>query len=286
MISLMYVTNRPDYAAAAVRAGVDRIFVDLEYIGKEERQKGMDTVKSHHTVADVRAVRKVVQAPAQLLVRVNPLHADSQCEIDAVIEAGADAVMLPMWTSAAQAEVFVRMVRAGARAILLLETAQAAESLDEVLQINGVDEIFIGLNDLHLSKGQPFIFCPLSDGTIDMLCAKMRRAGMPFGFGGIATMDGGMLPGAMVLGEHIRLGSQAVILSRSFCQSDLPLVEFSAVMTGQIAQLRRREQSLSHMTVQQAAANHAGVCACVDRITKRVQTSQRSICARNAEGLV
>lgn len=286
MIRLMYVTNHPDYAAAAVRAGVDRIFVDLEYMGKEERQKGMDTVKSHHTVADVRAVRKVVQAPAQLLVRVNPLHAGSEREINAVIEAGADAVMLPMWTSAAQAEAFVRMVRARARVILLLETAQAAASLDEVLQINGVDEIFIGLNDLHLSKGQPFIFCPLSDGTIDTLCAKMHRAGMPFGFGGIATMDGGMLPGAMVLGEHIRLGSQAVILSRSFCQANLPLDKFAAVMTEQIALLRHKEQGLSHMTVQQAAANHASVCACVDRITKRMQDLQKSVCARNAKELV
>ena len=37
-LKLMYITNRPDVAAIAERHGVDRIFVDMEYIGKAERQ--------------------------------------------------------------------------------------------------------------------------------------------------------------------------------------------------------------------------------------------------------
>ena len=32
----MYITNRPEIAQIAESAGVDRIFVDLEYIGKAE----------------------------------------------------------------------------------------------------------------------------------------------------------------------------------------------------------------------------------------------------------
>lgn len=42
----MYITNRPEIAQIAESAGVDRIFVDLEYIGKADRQSGLDTVKS------------------------------------------------------------------------------------------------------------------------------------------------------------------------------------------------------------------------------------------------
>lgn len=34
----MYITNRPEIAAIADSNGVDRIFLDLELIGKEERQ--------------------------------------------------------------------------------------------------------------------------------------------------------------------------------------------------------------------------------------------------------
>lgn len=267
MIKLMYITNQSACAEAAIRAGVDRIFVDLEYIGKEQRQGGMDTVKSHHTVQDVRNVRKAVKAPAELLVRVNPLYAGSAAEIDAVIKAGADIVMLPMWTSAAQVREFVALVGGRARAVPLLETAQAADALDEVLGIEGVDEIYIGLNDLHLSKKQPFIFCPLADGTVSGLADKLRLAQMPFGFGGIAAMDGGLLPGAYVLGEHVALGSGAVILSRSFCRNDLPPHEFSRIMQAQIAALRERETVLRNgMTAELAADNHHRVCECVQRI--------------------
>ena len=67
MLKLMYITNSPEIASIAQSAGADRIFIDMEYIGKEERQKGMDTVKNHHTVSDVKAVRKVLDR-SQLLV--------------------------------------------------------------------------------------------------------------------------------------------------------------------------------------------------------------------------
>lgn len=49
-LKLMYITNNPKVAKIAEEAGVDRIFVDMEYIGKAKRQGGMDTVQSHHTV--------------------------------------------------------------------------------------------------------------------------------------------------------------------------------------------------------------------------------------------
>ena len=38
-LKLMYITNRPDVAKIAEENGVDRIFVDMEYIGKAERQQ-------------------------------------------------------------------------------------------------------------------------------------------------------------------------------------------------------------------------------------------------------
>ena len=59
-LKLMYITNSPDVALIAEGAGVNRIFVDMEYIGKSDRQGGMDTVQSHHTVEDVKAIRRVI----------------------------------------------------------------------------------------------------------------------------------------------------------------------------------------------------------------------------------
>ena len=88
MIRLMYITNDVQVARMAEEAGVDRIFVDLETLGKAERQGGMDTVQSKHTVADVERMRSAVTG-AKLLVRVNPIHDGSSEEINSVIAAGA-----------------------------------------------------------------------------------------------------------------------------------------------------------------------------------------------------
>ena len=49
----MYITKRPEIALIAEQAGVDWIFVDMEFIGKDSRQAGLDTVQNHHTVEDV-----------------------------------------------------------------------------------------------------------------------------------------------------------------------------------------------------------------------------------------
>ena len=114
-LKLMYITNRPDVAAIAERNGVDRIFVDMEYIGKAERQGKMDTVQNHHTVEDVKRVRAAI-TDAELLVRVNPIHdaTDEYCssedEINAVIEAGADIIMLPYFKTIQEIHDFLSIV--------------------------------------------------------------------------------------------------------------------------------------------------------------------------------
>ena len=57
----------------------------------------------------------------------------------------------------------------------------------------------------------------LSDGTVESLCLKFKSKGVPYGFGGVARVGTGILPAECVLGEHYRLGSDRVILSRAFC---------------------------------------------------------------------
>ena len=60
MLKLMYITNDPQVALTVEQAGVDRVFVDMETVGKELRQGGMNTVQSRHTVADVIRLRQVL----------------------------------------------------------------------------------------------------------------------------------------------------------------------------------------------------------------------------------
>ena len=44
MLKLMYITNDPDIAKIADETGVDRVWIDLEVNGKEQRQKNLDNV--------------------------------------------------------------------------------------------------------------------------------------------------------------------------------------------------------------------------------------------------
>ena len=216
-LKLMYITNDPQVARIVELAGVDRIFVDMEYIGKADRQGGMDTVQSHHTVQDVAAIRNAV--------RVNPIHeatdeySSSKDEIDAVIAAGADIIMLPYFKTAAEVETFLDLVNGRAKTMALLEAPEAAEIVDEILTLQGLDEIFVGLNDLSLGYKKRFMFELLADGTVERLCEKFRRTGIHYGFGGVAAPGTGILPAERIIREHYRLGSTCVILSRSFCNT-------------------------------------------------------------------
>ena len=248
-LKLMYITNKPDVALIAETAGVDRIFVDMEYIGKAKRQGGMDTVQSHHTIKDIKAIRNVVKK-AELIVRVNPIHEasenemSSKDEIEAAIDAGADLLMLPYFKTAKEVKTFVELVGGRVKTMPLVETPEAVEAIDEILNIKGIDEIFIGLNDLSLGYGKKFMFELLTDGTVEKLCLKFKFAGIPYGFGGIASPGKGMLPSEYIIKEHYRLGSTCVILSRSFCNTNKMdhLEEIASVFINGIREIRSLEQ--------------------------------------------
>lgn len=223
--NLMYITNKPQVAEIAESAGVDRIFVDMEYIGKADRQGGMDTVQNHHTLEDVKTIAQTIKK-AKLLVRVNPIHEKSEDyisseeEIDQAIKNGADILMLPYFKTVKEVETFLEIVNGRVKTMLLLETPEAANIVDDILKLKGIDEIFVGLNDLSLGYGKKFMFELLSDGTVEELCFKFKKANIPYGFGGIAALGKGELPAEKIIIEHYRMGSTSVILSRSFCNTN------------------------------------------------------------------
>lgn len=225
-LKLMYITNDTDIALMAEANGVDRIFVDMEYIGKSDRQGGMNTVQNQHTVDDVKRLRKVLTA-SQLMVRCNPIHekteayCSSEEEIDSIIDSGADIIMLPYFKTVGEVKSFLNFVKGRVKTLLLFETPESVEVIDDILALDGIDEVFIGLNDLSLGYGKKFMFELLADGTVESLCLKFRLKGLPYGFGGIASLGKGLLPAERVIAEHYRLGSTCAILSRSFCGDSL-----------------------------------------------------------------
>lgn len=273
----MYITNKPAVAEIAEESGVDWIFLDMEFIGKDARQGGLDTVQNHHTVKDIVNIKAAVKT-AKVLVRVNPIHKalpnypSSKDEIDASIKAGADIVMLPFFKTVEEVKEFISYVNGRAKTLLLMETVEAANLVDEILEVPGVDMVHLGLNDMHLELGMKFMFELLSNGTVERLGAKIKAKGIPFGFGGIATLEGGALPGSMVLKEHVRLGSSMVIVSRSFCNTDIvtDLNEVKRIFNTGIHALREMEIEASEASAEYLEKNRQLVVKNVTQIVDKL----------------
>lgn len=271
-LKLMYITNNPKVALIAEKYGVDRIWVDLEILGKEERQKNMNTVKSHHSVRDIEIISKLLTT-SEMLVRINPINENSEKEINAVINAGAQIIMLPMWKSVEEVKEFIKFVCGRAKTTLLLECKEAIECLDDVLLLNGVNEIHIGLNDLHLSYRLSFMFELLSNGTVESICNKIKDKGIPYGFGGIAKLGEGLLPAEKIIMEHYRLGSTRAILSRSFCNTDIitAVGEIDAVFKNNMKLLRDYENEITTYQSLNYLANYQEVIKNIEEISEKMR---------------
>lgn len=268
-LKLMYITNNPEVALICEKNGVDRIWIDLETLGKEERQKGMNTVKSKHTINDIKVIAPQLTT-SEMLVRVNPWNENSVEEINKVIDAGAHLIMLPMWKTEEEVKSFINTINGRAKTVLLLETKEAVNCLDNVLKLSGIDEIHIGLNDLHLSYNLTFMFELLSNGVVELLCNKIKQAGIPYGFGGIAKLGTGELPAEKIIMEHYRLGSTRAILSRSFCNTSIitDMDEINRTFEENIKTLREFENELSEISMKEYIDNKEEIKSIVDKITR------------------
>lgn len=274
-LKLMYITNDPEVALIAEKYGVDRIWIDLETLGKEERQKDMDTVKSEHTIEDIEKIKPLLST-SQMLVRVNPWNERSVEEINDVVNAGADIIMLPMWKDVDTVKNFLNCIDGRTKTTLLLETKEAVECIDEVLDLGGFDEIHIGLNDLHLSYGMTFMFELLADGTVDRLCSKFKEKSILYGFGGIAKLGAGLLPSEDVIMEHYRIRSTRAILSRSFCNANSigDINEIDRLFSKNMKVIKEYEEQLINISDVELEKNRENI----KKIVKKIVKSMRGNC--------
>jgi 2-keto-3-deoxy-L-rhamnonate aldolase RhmA len=222
-------TSDPALAARADAAGVERVGVDLERLGKRERQNGLGTWISSHTEADLAAVGAELRS-ARLFARLDPLHDGTPAQLDRVLAGGAESVMLPMFRHPEEVARFVRLVDGRAEVVLLLETPEAVERVEEIAVIDGVDEIHIGLNDLTLALGLPNRFMLLTSELAERVAAAATGAGIRFSAGGIgrAGDDSLPIPADLIYAQYARLGATAALISRSFVAPDRDAIDLAA----------------------------------------------------------
>ena len=210
-------TDDPELATRADAAGVDRIGVDLERRGKAERQRGLGTWISPHRHEDLDAVRAALTDAAPF-ARVDPFFAGTARQLDEVLDRGAKVVMLPMAASPSEVSDFADLVDGAATVVLLVESYEGIRRLPELVAIDGVDEVHIGLNDLALSLGVRNRWLALADDLTVRAGSIVTGAGKRFGLGAVGRPgDRGLpIPVDLVYAQYPRTGATAALLSRSF----------------------------------------------------------------------
>lgn len=210
-------TDDPALAAAAACAGVGRIGPDLERLGKRRRQPAPGHLFSGHSPAALASLRQVIGA-ARLHVRTNPPHPGLAGELEACLEAGVTSMMLPMVRRVSDAREVVERIRGRAEVIVMVEHADALPIVDELVALDGVADIYVGVNDLALSLGLPSRFDVLASGVVDAIAESVHRRGLGFGFFGLARPGDTDLPvpSDLVYADQARLGATSFILARSF----------------------------------------------------------------------
>jgi hypothetical protein len=216
-IALTMWTDDPALARTADAAGIDRIGVDLETLGKRSRQAGIETWVSPHSLDDLERVAATVHRGA-VFARLNPLHPRFEPELEATVALGAEVVMLPMFRSAAEVRKCSRLLAGRASLVGLLETPEALSEIEAIVQVPGLEEIHIGINDLGLALRLRSRFEVLALDEVAHVAAVVHAAGLRFGLGGIgrAQEAGPLVPTDLVYAQLARLRADSTLLSRSF----------------------------------------------------------------------
>ena len=218
MINLFYITNNVIEAQIVDKLDIDWIFIDIEKVGKKDRQVGRNTVLSDHSISDVQKIRSVINN-TKILLRCNPIGIHSRKEIEEINKVdGLDMVMLPFFKNATEVKIFLELLDTSkVEPALLIETTSAINNLNDILKLYPFKYVHIGLNDIHIERNSCFMFEPFIDGLLEETVSILNNNNIKFGIGGIGKIGSDLLPTPeCLIKEHIRLKSSGVILSRSF----------------------------------------------------------------------
>jgi hypothetical protein len=211
-VQLFVFSVAPEYVREAVAAGVAGAVVDWELRGKARRQRGHDTQINRDTPQDLSRVRQATSG--RVLCRLNAHGPWTAGEVDDAIARGADELLLPMVRTIEQVDRTLDLVDGRCGLGILIETPPAVVAAAG-LASRPLSRIYVGLNDLRITRGSAELFEPLVDGTVDRIRAHVEH--LPFGVAGLTRPDAGWpLPCRLLIRELSRLGTDFTFLRRSF----------------------------------------------------------------------
>lgn len=213
--------------AEARAGGLESFIVDWEWRGKEERQRGADTEINREGPSDL--LRLAAAGARRRFCRLNRSGPWTAEEIDLAIAAEATHLFLPMVETPEEVEACRRQVADRAALGILVETCAGVAAAAELATLP-LDRVYVGLNDLAISRGSVNLFDAVVDGTVEGLASTF--SGHRFGFGGLTVADGGRpIPCRLLMGEMVRLECSFTFLRRSF-RRDVSGLDVGSVLAG------------------------------------------------------
>ncbi len=203
---------------------IDTYYIDLEIIGKEERQKNRNSLISYHKLDDIDIVRNALNKTS-LGVRINPINNYSESEINSCIKRGANVLMLPMFKKLEEVEEFINIIDKRCSIDLLVETPEALSFIDK-LPFKKIRYIHFGINDLSIAFNYKIIFQMYFEEKLKKATKYLKDNNITFGIGGIGNFDAKPFSPNLIFSAAISNGAERIILSRNFL-SKINKVEIS-----------------------------------------------------------
>lgn len=200
LLGTMITLASPEVAEILALAGFDWLFVDAE-----------------HSPLDPLTAQRILQGAGRETPCLVRLPSREEAGIKKALDAGAAGIIVPMVNSADQAAEVIRMARyapqgargvgvgratgyghdlaahlAGANAetavVLQAEHIQAVENIETIIQVPGIDAIFVGPYDLSASMGKiGQVADPDVLAAITHVTEACRQAGIPLGIFGASA---------------------------------------------------------------------------------------------------
>ncbi len=225
MIGLWLALGDENAAELCAHAGFDWLLIDGEH--------------APHDVRSILSQMRAVQGGAS--ATVVRLASDDRVAIKQHLDIGAQTLLIPMIESAEQAREVVRSCRyapSGARGIgaafarasrygrvtdylhraadeicilLQVETVKGIKALDAILEVEGVDGVFVGPSDLAADMGLPGK--PGSDEVQKLVVDALTRIGASTKASGILTSDVALCAQYKAMGVNfLAVGSDVGVL--------------------------------------------------------------------------
>lgn len=199
---------------------IDTIYIDLERLGKQERQFGRDTFISTHSVVDISNMSGFLRN-TKLGVRVDPYNDMTRIQIADAVQRGCDSIMLPYFKTTDEVFRFIDYVPSHVDFELLFETKEAIANIDRFFTGRLPAYVHFGLNDLAIDLGLDSCMDVLHSHLFNEAIIKLQSS-LPhvrYGIGGIGypkISESYKIQPFELFQTYSKLGSQRVILSRSF----------------------------------------------------------------------